>query len=296
MSSVPDLLDYDSDVLIDKFNKYLFETRDKKIVMVSEDNELITFDYTHRWKEKYQKMVYSKFMTLVDYYSTFSGLNVIMGTLTVDPSSKTMLQAMQEIKSNFHLFMNDLRSRYKHRTGNTLFNYIAVPEPQKSGMVHLHYLIFGAVPSDFVDDYTFVTRYNKKTDSYKQVGISPGLDALWKSYGFGYINQFELVRYDKHKIKQVASYLLKYISKAHHNTLFSAYLWFTGVRSYSASRFISSIMKTVHKRKKDPKHWDYLGCFDGWFIAEHGLKTALSALTAIPDSVSADWVVLTDDG
>jgi len=287
------LMHYDNDSLIEEFEDYLYKTHDKKIAMISSDNDIYTFDYTHRWKPTYQNQLKAKFINLIEYYKDQGHLNTIFGTLTVDPKKQSMLQAMLNIKDAWHNFHNALKDRHKKRTGNTTFDYILCAEPHQSGYIHLHYIIFGSKPSDFVDDYKIVKRFSYKTQQYEDVGISPGLDDLWRSYGFGYVNQFEYMRYDSHRLRKITDYLIKYITKGHDNNLYSAYLWLTGKRSFSTSRFLSSIMKLEKSEKKDNSvTWEYLKCFDGWLLLEQGVHVALSALTQIPEDIINSWTWL----
>lgn len=287
----PTLLHYSNDNLIEEFEDYLYKTRDKKIVMVSDLDEVYTFDYTHRWKPSYQKMVKAKFINLIDHYKAQGSLDCIFGTLTVNPSKKSILQSMQEIKEAWHNFHNALKNRHKKRTGKSTFQYVLCGEPHKSGYIHLHYIIFECKPSDFVDDYTITKRFSYKTQQNEPVGISPCLDDLWESYGFGYINQFEHVRFDEQRINQLTSYLIKYITKSHSNLLYSAHLWFTNTRSYSTSRMISSVMKLekLNKDDNDDRIWSFLTTLDGWLLKAEGLHVALSATTIIPEKVLFTW-------
>lgn len=277
---------FQDSALIEEFENFLFRTEDQYIVLVSEDNEVMTVPYTTRWSKHYRKMVMARFNQLIQHFEG-KNLDCVFGTLTVNPRKMSIYQSMTEIKSAWHNLHNALKDRYKKRTGKTTFDYILCCEPMRSGYIHLHFIIFNAVPQDFVDDYRIINRYDKSTDSYKRVGVSKTIDDLWTSYGFGYINQFERKHFESHRITSIIGYLIKYLTKSHDNMLFSAYLWATNTRSYSTSRAIGMIMS--ENKIKSEKNWSYVGSVDGWLVRAEGLHMALSAMIGIPNKILRTW-------
>lgn len=252
---------FDENAITEDFLAWRMYTQDKVIVLQhDESGELLKIPWVTRFDEPYRKKIYARFMQLVRSLEK-APCSVIFGTLTVDPKKLSKIEALRKVKGawhNLHMLLNKRKRAGSGITSCRGMDYICCVEPQKSGMVHLHFLVFWAVPSDFVDDYTVVQRWNSKKEEYVSVGVSPSLDAAWQKYGFGRINQFEGVRFDAGRMKQVASYLLKYISKQHANVGFAAALWATRVRSYSASKLITTMMLQSLTEFKD-KCWSFLG-------------------------------------
>jgi len=165
-------------------------------------------------------------------------------------------------------------------------------EPQKNGRVHIHFFLLGCKPSDFVDDYR--VKELKNTPAYMKdhpnaeevqfVGVSDTLDRLWSSYGFGSVNSFEAKKLDEGRVRLVAGYMLKYITKQLADVDFAAALWKTGIRSFSASRWVTSLMKGTGKLVFKPiRFWVVLEV--AWlFLAHYGFDS-FAILEGVKDSL-----------
>ena len=248
----------ESNDFVNDFLDWRSYTQDKVIVLQhDESGDLLKIPWTTRFDESYRKKLYARFMTLVRSLER-SSCSVIFGTLTVDPKKLSKIAALRKCKAAWHNLHMLLNSRWKARGHSKGIDYVCCVEPHRSAMVHLHFLIFWAVPSDFVDDSSWVDRFNTTKQVWVRVQVSPSLDRAWQKYGFGHINQFEGVRFDSGRMKQVASYLLKYVSKQHANVEFAAALWATKVRSYSASKLITALMLQSVSVVKD-KVWSFVG-------------------------------------
>ena len=242
-------------------------TQNKVIVLENRENgDLLKIPWITRFDEVYRKKLYAKFMTLVRNIER-GACSIIMGTLTVDPKKLSKIDALKQIKGAWHKLHMLLNKRKRSISGPDChsvsqgIDYVMCVEPHQSGMIHLHYLIFWAKPADFVDDYQIIKRWSTKYRKYVDVGISPSLDRAWQKYGFGHINQFQAVHFDAGRMKQVASYLIKYVSKQHANLPFAAALWHLKVRSYSASRLITSFLCTFIAPESQHE-WSFLGIVD----------------------------------
>lgn len=234
--------------LLNLFLKYLSAIDNKTIVLYNEQKQkLLKIPYMTRFNSG--KRLYEK---IDQFYSLFENAaskyrDAVFLTLTLDAKRfKNIYIASKEISISLNRFMSYLKKKFKSK-----ISYINIFEFNKSGMVHLHLVLFG----------------------FNWLMPQKILSKLWDKYGMGKIVYLYSLMYDENyggyvfkrkkpkdaKDNDVSDYLIKYLKKAFYNKSELALYWLTNKRFYSYSR---DLKEEEQKKIKIKAGWNYIGVFD----------------------------------
>jgi len=122
---------------------YQQEVKDKEIILVNQDNEIMKLPYTTRFSTEYTKSVKQKLKARVKDWRDSMFL-----TLTLSPRDcYSLKQAHDRLKAGVHKLLHAARmasGRSNSPFTNWSGDYVYVEEMQKNGSPHVHILLAGA--------------------------------------------------------------------------------------------------------------------------------------------------------
>jgi len=213
---------------------YNQEVRDKEIIFINQDNEIMKLPYITRFSVEYSKAVKAKIRGRVKDWKDSMFL-----TLTLAPKEcYSLKQAHDRLKAGVHKLLH--AARMASGRGNSPFtnwsgDYIYVEEMQKNGSPHVHILLNGAtwVNLEWVRE-------------------------LWeRKYGLGVQIKAKKV-YSRWSL---ANYLAKYIAKQDADTKILG--WALNNHAYVASWARAILDKGIEQLAQQiiKKVWFYVGSF-----------------------------------
>jgi len=213
---------------------YNQEVKDKEIILVNQDNEIMKLPYITRFSVEYSKAVKDKIRSRVKDWK-----DSIFLTLTISPSDcYSLKQAHDRLKAGVHKILH--AARMASGRGNSPFKdwsgeYIYVEEMQKNGSPHVHILLNGAtwVNLEWVREL-WANKY--------QIGIQIKAKKVYSRWS-------------------LAKYLSKYIAKQDADTKILA--WALNNHAYVASWARAILDNPIEQlaRQLIKKIWYYAGSF-----------------------------------
>lgn len=251
-------------------NDYINEVKDKAIILINNERELLAIPYYMRFSPYYAEKVREK---LKRAYKAMGSYNkFIFITLTLNASN---YKTQNEAKKSFNKAFNSLLTRIRRQYPNS--SYIRTFEWQKNGLgIHAHILIAGV---SFINKDWIKTTWDK---------INPS----------GWAIDLKGVRYFDN-VGRAVNYIGKYITKqlrTDKDIALSPTLiinWASMTRAFSISRFsydkTNSNQNPLSLAIKSSKGWVYLGS-----LPLNMLSSQLWTIIKPPDSNY--WAILTNLG
>lgn len=243
-------------------DEYIEAKEDATLVLEEEESgDVRVLPYNHRWTEEYRSMLYAKLKSAESALDRIFGEGptpVTLLTLTAhqtDDSGEP--RPPGEVLEDLCDGWENFRKALHRATEGRRTEYLRIVEPHQSGYPHLHVAVFG------VADPT----------------LQETVEELWVDrYGVGggaaHSQAVEVARGRSRQMKDVAGYLMKYLGKTtvretgerqqvEGYKAFSALLWVTGRRQYSASAGLTQAMVRDRGDGGDGGTWRFLGVAKG---------------------------------
>lgn len=256
---------------VDGFREYVDNKRNASLVLRDrESGDVRVMPYNHRWTPEYRAMTYAKLKGAERALDRIFGdgpTPVTMLSLTAyqrgdDGRPRPPGEVMEDLLDGWDKFRRVL----DRATEGARTEYIRVMEPHASGYPHLHVAIFGIASPSLEDRVRemWAEKYEVgSADAHKNaVSVATGRSA---------------------QLESPAAYIMKYLGKttvrddggtpapneetpeeldvqnADAFEAFSALLWATGKRQFSASAALSEAMKRPSDAGEGGGSWEFLG-------------------------------------
>lgn len=223
---------------VTQFEKYLSDVNKKIFRFFFKDDTIFNVPYKHRWSEQYKKSILAK-MYQLDEWAKRRKLDIAMVSLTTAQDGLTDNQILDNLKESWDLLRQTISKEH--------YQYFMLYEPHKSGVPHIHVLLFGKI---------------KETDIKR-------LEKLWRDkYCMGNDHSFKATIDKKEVINSVVNYLMKYLGKTvkgdktftPSELRFHSLFWETGYRMWSSTGYLTFVMGMI--RKKSEKICIGLSCIE----------------------------------
>lgn len=280
---------------IDGFREYVANKKNASLVLQDrESGDVRVMPYNHRWTSEYRAMTYAKLKGAERALDRIYGEGptpVTMLSLTAyqrgdDGRPRPPGEVLADLLDGWDKFRRVL----DRATEGARTEYIRVIEPHESGYPHLHVAIFGAASRSLEDRVTemWAEKYEVgSADAHKNaVSVATGRSA---------------------QLQKPAAYIMKYLGKttvredggepapsgetpeeldaknAEAFEAFSALLWATGKRQYSASQALSEAMKRPTGGGEPGGDWTFLGVGYGFEVGTYSGEDASQLAAHLSD-------------
>ena len=168
-----------------KFEDYIKRTAEQSFIFISSDSSYVV-PYKHRWELSYRKGIMAKLYQL-QIWAQRHNMTCGMLSLTSAQTGYSDIEILNRFRDSWALFQDNL-----HKMG---FQVFRLYEPHKSGVPHMHVLIFGDCSEKNISrlEGLWHEKY-EMGEKYNDFSFSPGLR-------------------DNPQLKSVVNYLMKYLSK-----------------------------------------------------------------------------------
>lgn len=242
----------DDKVLRAFFDSYLQRINNQVIALINEENgELVGLEYSTRFNDQIKTL---QNLNKYDYALEESGkrfYRAVFLTLTTDPKRfNNLWEASRSLGTSWNKFLSFLTKRFKKRP-----EYIAVNEFTKSGLIHIHAIIF--VP--------FLIKKDEITKEWVKIGQAE------INYIYALKNRsgkwvWASKKRPKNSEGDTGTYLKKYLKKALFSTRDGAeatqplYMyWLINKRFWTSSR---NFLPKSEKIEKEPSGWHFFKVMD----------------------------------
>lgn len=256
--------------LVECHRDYLEAKEDAVLVLQEQESgDVMVMPHIHRWKTQYRKKTYAKLSVVEEFAHEKWGDSVPSTFLTLTAPHKDekgdyrpFLDVLDEMKEAY----DSARKIIHKETRGVDTEIVAVWEPHKTGYPHLHIAVLGlASPS------LGVRVRNLWTEKYIEKSSKNAQDC-------------EIRNGRSAQVESPLAYLMKYIGKTLVRSdtagagdsdiesrmpsiegfeAFSALLWLSERRQWSATRGLTEAMKDAAPESESEGTWEFVGAFSG---------------------------------